>query len=248
MSEKIAGFLPQKIICVSDYEYNLALRYRIANPQKLTVVHNGIEISAFDNVSVSPRFSPRKSAFDKNWSFPLKIVFVGRFAWPKDPLLLLKAFSELDEGAKQKAEIAIIGDGPQRNLLENFIKKNNLEEKIRLLGGLERSSVFEILEKSHIFVLTTNHEAFPYTTLEAMNFGLAIILSNVGGAPEAIDENCGILVERGDKDGLKKALEKLLNDISLAKKMGEVGRERVIKEFSLEKMLEAVSAIYDEII
>jgi len=231
--ERIAGKFCSKIICVSDFDRNLALKYKIISPSKIIVIHNGIEYSIHTFQPPMPN---------------VQIVFVGRLAQPKDPLLLLKSFNSLSSELKDKAEISIIGEGPKRKELEKFIKKNKLEEKIKLLGSISRERVFEVLRKSDIFVLISNWEGFPYTIIEAMSSGLAIIASDVGGIKEALNDNCGILVKRGDGEEIENALEKLIKNPSLIKEMGERAKEKVKREFSLDKMLEKTERVYKSII
>ena len=235
LAEKIAARWCSKIICVSEFDKKLALKYKIASPNKIIVIHNGVEIS------VNQRIYQRKSALTK-------IVFVGRLGKQKDPMLLLEGFNELEPELKNKSRIFIIGDGPKRKKLQDFIKGNKLEEKVKLLGGLPREEVFEILEKSDIFVLTSNWEGFPRSILEAMSCGSAVIASDVGGVREAINAGYGILIKKGDIRALKDALKKLLKNPQLTQKMGMSARERVKENFSLEKMFKETEKIYREIL
>ncbi|XOB40742.1 MAG: glycosyltransferase family 4 protein [Candidatus Nealsonbacteria bacterium] len=230
LAEKIAARFCSKIICVSEFDKKLALKYKIASPEKIVTIHNGMEIQAEFPREIDPN--------------KIKIVFVGRLGRQKDPLLLIKGFNELSFEIKNKVQISIIGEGIKRKELERFIEENKLEKKIKLLGRLPRKEVFEILKKSHIFVLISNWEGFPYTVIEAMSCGLGIIASDVGGIREAIDEKCGILIKRGDKEELKKALEKLLKNPELIQEMGRAAQEKTVKEFSLEKMLKKTNEIY----
>jgi len=78
--------------------------------------------------------------------------------------------------------------------------------------------------------------------------GLPVIASDVGGIKEAIDNKCGILVKRGDQQEIKKALERLLKNPSLIKEMGKNAKERLKKEFSLNKMLKETEQIYEKVI
>ena len=229
--EKIAGRFCSKIICVSDFDNKLALKYKIISEEKIITIHNGAESQYFEHLEHSN----------------IQIVFIGRLAQPKDPLLLLKSFSSLPSELKNKAQISIIGEGPKRKELEKFIRKNKLEEKVKLFGSISREKVFEILKESDIFVLISNWEGFPYTIIEAMSCGLAIIASEVGGIKEAVD-SCGILVKRGDKEEIKNALEKLLKNPSLIREIGRRAREKVKREFSLEKMLEETEEVYKAIL
>jgi len=218
--EKLAGRFCSKIICVSNFDKSLVLKYKIVPINKIEVVHNGVNIQDIQDSQNSK----------------LSIVFVGRLAKPKDPLLLLKAFNDLSSELKNKASISIIGNGPKLKELEKFIKETKLQG-INLLGSMPRTKVFEILKKSNIFVLISDWEGFPYTIIEAMS-----------GIKEAINNECGILVRRGDKKEIKEALERLLKNPSLIKEMGRNSRERLEKEFSLNKMLRETEQVYKKVI
>jgi len=228
--EKIAGKFCSKIICVSDFDKSLVLKYKIVPINKIEVVHNGVNVQDIQDVQNSK----------------LSIIFVGRLAKPKDPLLLLKAFNDLSSELRNKASISIIGDGPKSKELEKFIKETRLQG-VNLLGSMPRAKVLEILKKSDIFVLISNWEGFPYTIIEAMSCGLPVIASDVGGIKEAINNECGILVKRGDKQGIKDALERLFKNPSLIKEMGKNARERLEKEFSLGKMLKETEQVYKKV-
>jgi len=253
--EKIAGKFCSKIICVSNFDRNLALKYKIAPAGKLITIHNGVKIIQND-ADVRQEDSERRGIINTQDDATdnasqqklIKIVFVGRLGKQKDPLLLLEAFNILPNELQNRSQVSIIGDGPKREMLEKFVKENNLEDRVEFLGGISRENVFKTLRKSDIFVLISNWEGFPYTIIEAMSCGLPVIASDVGGIREAVNDDCGILVKRGDEEAIKNALEKLLKNPSLAKEMGEKSRARVKKEFSLEKTLRETEQIYKEIL
>jgi len=106
----------------------------------------------------------------------------------------------------------------------------------------------ETLKKSDVFALISDWEGFPYTIIEAMSCGLPIIASDVGGIREALNNECGILVKRGDQQEIKHALERLLRNPSLIKEMGRNAKERLEKEFSLDKMLRETEKVYKSVI
>ncbi len=235
LCEKLVSQFCQRIICVSEFDKQLALKYKISQPEKAIVIHNGVEINEIQNLN---QFKIP----------PIKIIFLGRLAKPKDPLLLLKAFSEISPHLKRDVEVFIIGDGPQKKEIEKFLKqqKECFLEKVKLLGELPREEIFELLKRSQIFVLTSHWEGFPRSILEAMTYGLAIIASDVGGVKEII-EDCGILIKRNDKKGLKESLFKLLKSPQLIQEMGEKARQKVKENFSLEKMLKKTEEIYSDL-
>ena len=263
LAEKIASRFCSKIICVSDFDKNLALKYGIASKEKIVTIHNGVELVEWNNADKRGYHADitRNSADITQINVEIKrnnaeikrinaekelfrIVFVGRLAQPKEPLLLLEAFSSLPTQLKNKAQISIIGEGPERKQLERFIRKKGLAGRVRLLGSVPRERVFEVLIKSDIFVLISNWEGFPYTILEAMSAGLAVIASDVGGIKEAIGDKSGILIRRGNKKDLEEALESLLKNPLLVKIMGEKARKRIGERFSLQEMLEKTEKVY----
>jgi glycosyltransferase involved in cell wall biosynthesis len=234
ISEKIVSKYTSNIICVSRFVKDLGIRYNIAPEEKFEVIYNGIEL----------KVESRKPAVNSK----IKIIFVGRLAEPKDPLMLVKAYKELSDKLKEKIEINIIGDGPKKNELELFLEENDLGQ-IHLLGSLPRNQVFDMMSTSHIFVLISKYEGLPMTILEAMSMGLAIIASDVGGIKEAVkDGENGVLLKNNSVEELKKALECLVTDHSFREKMGEASRKKVLEEFSLEKMLNENQKSYNKIL
>ena len=227
--EKIAGRFCSKIICVSNFDKQLALKHGIVSKNKIITIYNGVAINS------------QKNKYENN-----RIIFVGRLALPKNPLLLIRTFNNLSSDLKSRTILSIVGDGPQKKEIKKFIKKNQLEDRVELLGRLSRKATFDALKKSNIFVLISNWEGFPYSILEAMNFGLAVVASNVGGVKESI-ENCGILLRKNNQKELKIVLEKLLKNPNLIRKMGEKAKKEVVKKFSLEKMLLKTEEVYKSI-
>jgi glycosyltransferase involved in cell wall biosynthesis len=237
--EKIASNFCHKIICVSEYDRQLALKYKIAPEIKLITIHNGVEIN-----EINVDFRKSKSSNE----YQLKIIFVGRLTNQKDPILLLEAFGSLPEEIKMRVNIEIIGEGPLRKKVEKAIQDLKLEHLVKLRGNLPRQEVLLALKNADIFVLTTNYEGFPRSILEAMSVGLPIIATDVGGVREAITPECGILVPRGDKNALILALKKLISDSELRKNMDEKSFERCKNYFSLQKMLEKTYSVYREVL
>jgi len=233
LAERFAARYADKIICVSDFGRQLAISYKVAEEEKLAVVHNGVEL--VENKGEKPEGR-------------IKIVFIGRLSKQKDPELFLQALNELSEKVRKKVEVLIVGDGKKRKKLRKFIKKHRLEENAKLLGRLERGKIFEILQGAHIFILTSHYEGFPRTILEAMSCGLAVIATDVGGVSEAVDKDCGILVKRGDRKQVVEALTSLIERPELVSAMGKRARQKVEENFSLRKMCEKTYEVYEQVL
>jgi glycosyltransferase involved in cell wall biosynthesis len=247
ISERRMSEYCSKIICVSENDRQIALKHRIAPEEKFITIHNGIDIESWENICEKKEIEKRKLE-NTPYFKQIRIVFVARLAMPKDPITLIEAFSQLPESLKQESNIFIVGDGPDKELLKNLIKDLGLENKIYLLGGMDREELKMIYLSGDIYVLTTKYEGFPYTIIEAMSYGLPVIVSDVGGCSEAVDPNCGFLIKRGDVDGVKNALAKLIISKELREKMGKAGYEKAREQFALTTMLQATEAVYKEVL
>ncbi len=230
ITEKIAARYCKKIVCVSNFVRDLGIKYNIAEESKFETIYNGVELSDF-NINT------------RDYS-EIKIAFVARLAEPKDPFLLVEAYSSLSNKLIEKSEITIIGDGPQTKQLEQKIKDLKLFKKIRLTGKVERVKVFDYLKQSHIFCLASKWEGFPYTVIEAMNYGLPVIASNVGGIKEALTEETGILIKEYKKEEWTKALIDLISNEKKVKKMGINAMMRVRTHFSIQEMFDKLNNLY----
>ncbi len=116
-----------------------------------------------------------------------------------------------------------------------------------MLGN--RTDVSDFLGSLDICVLPSDMEAIGGALLEASSCKLATIGSDVGGLGEAVSNGkSGFLFENGNKEELKRVLERLILDENLRKQMGEFGREYVKETFSIEKMIENTQNLYMELV
>ena len=229
-SEALAARMGGHIITVSKYDYELAIRYRVARPEWMTVIHNGI-------TDVRTRANPGKNDVPR-------IVMIARFALPKDHAILLRALSRLKD---LQWELDMVGDGPLVKPSKRLAEELGLRNRVRFMGT--RRDVAEIMANGHLFVLASNYEGFPVSIIEAMRAGLPVVASNVGGVSEAvIDGATGFLVPRGDIEGLSNRLERLLRNPALRAQMGAKGRRRYEMHFTAEQMLRKTMKVYELIL
>jgi len=234
--ERLAAQVTAKIICVSEHDRELAVQWNVAKPGKLAVVHNGIDPRPF----LEGGGAPLREELGLEGSVVL--TFVGRLAPPKDPLTLLEAVKTLPKGV-----LLVVGDGELKPPVEEYVREHGLEEKVRLLG--ERSDVLRILASSDVFVLSSRWEGLPYTIIEAMMARLPVVSTRVGGVPELVEDGVtGFLVPAEDPPALAEALQTLLDDPELRRRMGEAGREKALREFTLDRMLRETERTYEEVV
>jgi glycosyltransferase involved in cell wall biosynthesis len=225
ISERFVARYTAKIICVSEYDRKLALRYKIAPENKLVKIYNAVA-----KIEVKEK-DLNKKTFD--------ILSVGRFAYPKRFDLLIEAIRNLPENV----HLSIVGFGEDKEKLQNLINNYSLSKRVFLIQ-MSHKDLVSNMSVFDIFVLISKHEGMPMTILEAMSAGLPIIASRVGGIPEEIDESCGILVDNNIED-IGIAI-RLLFDTNKQKQMGKASLKRFEDNFTLEKFLTATEQVYEE--
>ncbi len=227
--EILAGHVTRRFAVVSDADRRIALRYRVARPHQLRVVHNGVPDTAL-------RAKPEAQGTPT-------ITMVARMAAPKDQLLLLQALALVPEPFR----LALVGDGPDRGAIEAAIRELGLSERVELPGVSDR--VAELLAQAQIAALVSRQEGFPLVVLEAMRAGLPVVASDVGGVREAVvDGVTGLLVARGDVGGLASALRRLIADPTLRRELGRAGRRAYEERFTAARMVAETEAVYRELL
>lgn len=238
MLERLAGRFCERIICVSRNDLELAHTHRIAPDDKLALVYNGVERPHNQEIASVDLRLPRNDT-------TLNIVFVGRLAPPKNPLLLVRAFSRLPRELQNRARVTIIGNGPDRDRLQSTIDSLDLIDRIELAGSLPRELVLELLRtQADLFVLSSRWEGFPYSILEAMAAGVPVIASRVGGISEALEQGGGLLVEGDNLDALTRTLASLIADDTGRAAMGAQAMRTAQERFGVYQMCEKTFEVY----
>lgn len=170
----------------------------------------------------------------------IRILHIGRFSNQKNHKGLIEAFILIHEQFPN-ARLELIGDGENRDKILGQIKKNKLEQSIRILG--QQNNVFDYLNNADIFVLPSNYEGIPMTLIEAMATGLPIVATNVGGIPDMLMNAEDAFVVNNNVTELAEAVEKLLQDKNLRIKFGTNAKIKSVK-FSARVMAERYLKIY----
>jgi len=231
----------------SPFSYNINDKIVVvSNAVKTQLISQGVQESLIETIYTgvdTDKFTPhfKKDIRDQLGlsanSIIVGIVAVLRAA--KNHKILFEAFNELN---LPNTFLVVVGDGPQYENLQN-IKTSN----ILMLGN--RADVSDFLGSLDLFVLPSKMEALGTALLEAQSCAVTCIGSDAGGIAEAIKNNeTGFLFQNGNKEELKKVLERLILDENLRKQMGEFGREYVKETFSIEKMIENTQNLYMELV
>jgi glycosyltransferase involved in cell wall biosynthesis len=169
-------------------------------------------------------------------SFPekgekLEVFFLARFANNKGIHILMEAISQLNkEGFEDKFHFKLGGKGP---MWEHYKSGTKSYKNVELLGFVDDEDIPDLYTSSDIFCLPTLFEGMPTVVLEAMGYGIPIIVSDVGATAEQVDTSNGYLINKNNVDELKMALKDYL-ELSADKKksMGLTSFERVKNNFT----------------
>lgn len=198
---------------------------------KIRLIYNGVELSRFDPDTV-------RGAVRAEFGIPEQAELagiVGMLRPEKAHPVLLKAAAAIRKSGEQ-VRFLIVGDGPEREKLEDMARDLGLAGTVTFTGG--RDDIPEVLSALDLFVLCSDTEAFPVSILEAMAMRKPVISTDVGSVSEAVEHGAtGLLVPPGDPESLAEAVRALVSSPDLRAQMGRAGRRRVEERFSVEAMV-----------
>lgn len=188
------------------------LRKTIENSEKFICVSNGLKesieqkVGIYENVDViSNMINPCFRFFPREKKKEFTFFSMGSLIPRKGFLLLIEAFSEEFKNSSNVI-LKIAGQGDQKEKIIDFIKKNNMEERITILGQLNRLQTLNYYINCDCFVLASEAETYGLVYREAMAVGRPIISTKHGGFGKNWNEKIGKLIDVGNKDQLKMAL------------------------------------------
>ena len=234
-----------RYVAVSD-DLTKWLRAEIGVPvSRLETIYNSVDTA---------RFSPGPSArsiLPAGFAPPDAIVVgtLGRLDPLKNQLALAEAFVRvLGEcpDLRQKLRLVIVGDGNQRGPIESALGKACVSDLAWLPGF--RNDVVAIYKALDIFVLPSRREGISNTLIEAMSSGLPVIAASVGGNPETVPDGGGLLVSLANSETLAVAIRRYIDHPELMRMHGMVGREYVIRKFSLDTMVKKYDGVYRSLV
>lgn len=205
---------------------------------RMLAIHNGIDTKhfAFD---VDAREKVREE-LKLSESTPL-LLAVGRLWEPKDYPNLLQAFAHIHTH-NSSACLAIVGDGPLRNVLELLSASLGISEKVIFLGV--RHDIPALLSACDIYVMSSAWEGLPMVILEAMAAQRCIVATDCGGIRAVLDDT-GFVVKTEDSQALGQALHRALGLSEEARgQVGVAARKRVVDHYSLQATAERYLAVY----
>jgi glycosyltransferase involved in cell wall biosynthesis len=237
---RLTSSLPDLVIAVSDAAAEPHVTAGMVDPQRLKVIHNGVDLEAW-----RPDESSRET-LRNDLGFGDEFVWLaaGRLEPVKDYPTMLRAF----EMVSKPARLVIAGAGAQQHELELMAERIGVAKRVRFLGF--QPDVRRYMQAVDGFILTSRWEGLPMAILEASACELPQVATSVSGTNEAIaDEVTGLLARPGDYADLADVMNRLMEMPREERRaMGVRARQRVVERFSLEAALDRHEALYRELL
>jgi len=222
-------------VILTSSKYNKEHIQKSIINKNIKLIHESIDLNFF---------KPSNKPKNKN-----QIISICRFKEKKGLKYLLKALDILNK-KNIKYNLTLIGDGPEKQNYEKLIKLLDIPN-ITFTGTLTSKEIKNYLEKSSIFVLpciiakNKDRDILPNVLKEAMAMGLPVITSNICGIQELITNNkSGLLIPPKNPEELAKAIQKLLKNSKLRRKLGKNARKKIQKDFNIKTEVKKLERIF----
>jgi L-malate glycosyltransferase len=200
-------------------------------------------------------FKPAKSQKNHN-IFTIGTIKSLAFKYGIDTLI--KAFAEarhslatIDQRIASQLRLLVVGEGEEKERLSELVVSLGLSDVAEFTGAVPHTLVPDYLNRLDIYIAASrlDSESFGVAILEASACALPVIVANVGGLPEVVEDGVtGIIVEKDDYFALANAIVKLVMDEDLRKKLGQAGSQRVISQYKWEDSVSTMEDVYNRIV
>jgi glycosyltransferase involved in cell wall biosynthesis len=219
------------------------IKRRVVPKQKVRTIHNGIDVAGLCN--------ERESAEQLKREFDIKpdqvvLLSVGRLQPQKGYAYAIQTAALLrDKGLDFRWFIA--GHGELKRELEQLVNEQHLSDRMHFLGI--RRDIFRLYSLSNVFVMSSLWEGLPIVLLESMALGLPVVVTEVGGNPEVVQQGInGFLVPPKDPVGLA---ERILQIVSMSEfdldQMGDNNRQTIRERFSIDAVIRQTTSLYESL-
>ncbi len=233
-----------RVITVSHYMADEVRNYFQVPSDKLDVIHNGIDVAAFDLVSVD------QTADRARWALPDErlVFFVGRMNFEKGAQVLIEAAPRV-LAAFPKCRFVLAGTGPMLDTLRRRIGDLGIAERVTIAGFVPDDERNKLLKMADLAVFPSLYEPFGIVALEAMASHCPVVVSDVGGLREVVMHNeTGIIVHPDNPDSLAWGILQTLNHPDAAAERAARAYQIVRDQYSWDRIAEMTIKVYQRII
>jgi len=240
--KKYLSFWGDRVISVCESGKKHLASYFKVNPNKITVIYNGIELN---NLPKKVQIQNVLKEMKLDSRYPI-VGSIARLSPEKGQKYLLRAIREVLK-VRPRVQFVIVGDGPLRDALEKLSTNMGLNKNVLFIGF--RNDIRTILASLDFLVLPSLQEGLPLTILEAFATSKPVIATNVGGVSEAvINGKTGILVPSRNHKALADAMILLFNNEAMKIEMGKRGRNLLEQKFNLKEMIRKTEEVYRQLL
>jgi glycosyltransferase involved in cell wall biosynthesis len=241
--EKFLAIFTDKIVALTQLEYQDYLKFKLAGPSKISLIYQGLELDEYrvaDSVAQKTREELKIRHEEQVVGIVCRLEPIkGAGYFIEAAREVLKSFDNL--------KLVIVGEGSLRKDLENMVKQWGLSDRFIFTGW--REDVASVMSIFEILVLPSLNEAVGMVLIEAQSLGIPVIASRVGGIPEVVkDKETGLLVPSADYRSLAAAIKQLLADKGRLLRLGKQAKVWVNGRFRAEDMVETISQLYQKLL
>jgi glycosyltransferase involved in cell wall biosynthesis len=237
---KVESYLAQSanwLVCVSNYIAKRCQELFNVKNDRITVITKAIDPNFF------------KPCEGKKTDRSKTILFVGRLSPEKGIPILLEALQHLIKDIDVR--LLVVGFGTDKKYVEYLIdtaRKLKLQHNVFFLGSKEGIELVSMYQQADVVAIPSIGEAFGKVAIEAMATGVPVVVSNVGGLGEIVEDNeTGLKVEVNDSIGLAKALHSILTDQQLSLRLAKAARDEVVKNYTWDKIVDSTINVYNHV-
>jgi glycosyltransferase involved in cell wall biosynthesis len=238
--ERSLRWRTDRLIAVSEGEAEFALLNRVISPSRLTVIPNGIDLQ--------PPEMPRRSLREL-LSIPTGAPLIGclgRLSWQKAPEVYVAACG-IAARRLPGAHFVLVGDGPQRHLVQDTLSRAGLGNRFHWVQSLPGAAAS--FGEFDLYVLPSRYEGGAYSPLEAMRAGTPVILTDAAGNSDTVEHGVtGLLVPVDDSTSLGHAIVDLMRDGKRRAAFAMAARRRLTAKFDVRSMGQETARVYDEVV
>jgi glycosyltransferase involved in cell wall biosynthesis len=236
----VIGPLTHRFVAVSRDVRSRLVRFEGLSAQSIDVIYNGVQEQTA--ISASERQRLRRELGFEDSDFVIGTV--GRLDPIKNLPMFLQAFAAQENEVRQLKGL-IVGDGPMASKLANLSADLGLADRVRMTGF--RADARQLTACMDMFVLCSFSEGTSMALLESMAAGVPVVVTDVGGNPEIVEDGIsGRLIPSGDIEALTAAIRDAVGNAENSTEMALVGRRQYKERFSFDAMLDSYRSIYYE--
>ena len=204
----------------------------------IKVIYNYVNIERFRKIE-NPLLRKRLGEDKKI------LLHASNFRAIKNVDAIIDAFRKIRKDVPSR--LVLVGDGPERQRIKRKVARYKLNKEVLFLGA--RKDIEKFYSVSDLFLMASIREGCHLSILESMSSSLPVVSTKVGGIPEVVqDDKTGYLTKTGDVENMADKITDLLNNDKKREKMGKAARNRVVKNFTAEKIIPQYESYYRKLL